>query len=198
MRVGGIAARAGGFRAENGRASRREPVCGDAAGAIAQAGALTLDISRIDGVFRHGLFAKEACEERRVGGNARDLDAGQRALETGQRCLARSSVRDDLRQHRVVILGNLAALRKARVDAEAVPFLRHAPMGQLANRRQEPSRRVLGIEPRLDGVPAPRDFLLPQRQPLAHRHAQLPFHQIEAGDHFRHRMLDLEPACSSR
>ena len=36
-------------------------------------------------------------------------------------------------------------------------------------------------------------FVLPQRQRLAARHAQLPFDQVDAGDFLGHRMLDLQP-----
>ena len=34
---------------------------------------------------------------------------------------------------------------------------------------------------------------LRQRQRLARGHAQLPLHQVEAGDHLGDRMLDLQP-----
>jgi hypothetical protein len=33
---------------------------------------------------------------------------------------------------------------------------------------------------------------LPQRQGLPCGNSELPFHQVEAGDHFRHRMLHLQ------
>ena len=54
-------------------------------------------------------------------------------------------------------------------------------------------RRVLGVEPRLEGVAGGCDLLLPQRQRLAGGDPQLPFDQVEAGDRLGHRMLDLEP-----
>jgi hypothetical protein len=37
------------------------------------------------------------------------------------------------------------------------------------------------------------DLVLLQRQLFAERNAQLPFHQINAGDQFGHGMLDLQP-----
>ena len=40
--------------------------------------------------------------------------------------------------------------------------------------------------------PLARDLVLAERQRLAGRDAQLPFDQIEAGDHLGHRMLDLQ------
>ena len=40
--------------------------------------------------------------------------------------------------------------------------------------------------------PWTRQLVLGLRQRLAGRDAQLPLHQIEAGDHLGHRMLDLQ------
>ena len=42
--------------------------------------------------------------------------------------------------------------------------------------------RVFRIDPRLDGMAVQFDLVLRQRQFLAERHPQLPFHQIFAGD----------------
>ena len=38
-----------------------------------------------------------------------------------------------------------------------------------------------------------REIFLPERQLLAGRDAQLPLDEIEASDHLRHGMLDLQP-----
>ena len=38
-----------------------------------------------------------------------------------------------------------------------------------------------------------RDAVLRERQRLAGRDAQLPLDEVEPGDHFRHRMFDLQP-----
>jgi hypothetical protein len=54
-------------------------------------------------------------------------------------------------------------------------------------------RRVLGVEPRLHGASAARNFFLGRRQLLARRHSQLPLDQIVAGDHLGDRVLDLQP-----
>ena len=40
---------------------------------------------------------------------------------------------------------------------------------------------------------AKRNLILPQGKRLACRHAQLPFHEIQARNHLGHRMLDLKP-----
>ena len=38
------------------------------------------------------------------------------------------------------------------------------------------------------------DLVLLQRQFLAERHPQLPFHEVDARDQFGHGMLDLQPS----
>ena len=58
--------------------------------------------------------------------------------------------------------------------------------------RQEAALRILGVQARLDGMAVARDCRLVQRQPLAGRDTQLPFDEVESGDHFGDRMLDLQ------
>jgi hypothetical protein len=58
--------------------------------------------------------------------------------------------------------------------------------------RQEAARRVLRVDPCLDGVPADlRDS--PARQWFSRRYPDLPFDQVKAGHEFGHRVLDLQP-----
>ena len=65
-------------------------------------------------------------------------------------------------------------------------------MIQPPRRRQEASRHVLGIKPRLEGMAGDRQILLPGRQAFAAGHAQLPFHQIDPGDRLGDRMFHLQ------
>ncbi len=58
--------------------------------------------------------------------------------------------------------------------------------------RQEAGIGVLGVEAGLDGMARELHLLLAERQPLAARHPQLPFDQVEAGDGLGHGMLDLQ------
>ena len=58
---------------------------------------------------------------------------------------------------------------------------------------QEAAGRVLGVEPRLDGVPVEGDVALVERQPLAGRDPDLLLDQVEAGDQLGDRVLDLQP-----
>ena len=54
-------------------------------------------------------------------------------------------------------------------------------------------RRILGVDAALDGVAALREVCLRPRQRLAGGDEQLRAHQIDAGDRFGDRMLDLQP-----
>ena len=77
------------------------------------------------------------------------------------------------------------------VDAQAYQVL-EVEFQDRADRGQEPVGRVLGVEAGLDGVPGHLDLRLAQRQRLARGHAQLPFHEVEAGDRLGDGMLDLQ------
>ena len=64
--------------------------------------------------------------------------------------------------------------------------------GDLA-RRGRPGLRILGVDPAFDGVAAEYQVFLLHRQVAAVGDADLLAHQVEAGDHLGHRMLDLQP-----
>ena len=65
-------------------------------------------------------------------------------------------------------------------------------MRKRAGGRQEAALRILGVQPRLDGVAGQRDLLLGERQRFTRRDSDLPLDQIEPGDHFGDRMLHLQ------
>ena len=62
-----------------------------------------------------------------------------------------------------------------------------------AGLRQKITPRVLRVEARLDRVPTRANLRLAQRQRTARGNKHLPFDEIDAGDHFGHRVLDLKP-----
>ena len=72
-------------------------------------------------------------------------------------------------------------------------FRRAATAAMPPGLRQEIARRVLGAEPRLDRVAVKRMSYCFRVKRLARRDAKLPFDQIDPGDRFGHRMLDLQP-----
>ena len=61
-----------------------------------------------------------------------------------------------------------------------------------ADRRQKIALGILGVDARLDGVPVEFERILRERQRLARGDAELPLDQVEPGDHFGDRMLDLQ------
>ncbi len=122
--------------------------------------------------------------------SGKDLHAARRLGEPSRRVRARCAVHDELGDHRIVEGRNRAALLDAAVDPRA---LGKAQAVERPDRGQEAGRRILGIEPRLHGPAADRQLVLRQRQRLAARHAQLPFHEVLAGDRLRHGVLDLQP-----
>ena len=131
-----------------------------------------------------------AFQEAGVGLDRPDLDLAGRLGQTRRRRLARVLMDDQLGDHRVIELADLAALLHAGVDADAV---RHDEMLQLADGGQEAVGRILGIQPRLHGPAVQLDLGLLQRDRLARGNAELPFDQIDARHALGHGMLDLQP-----
>jgi hypothetical protein len=82
-----------------------------------------------------------------------------------------------------------------RIHADAGPA-RRVIRGDLPGEGVE-AARILGIDAAFDRVAAQFDVLLPERQLFAIRYLDLQLHQVEAGDHFGHRMLDLQPRVHS-
>src|SRR5690606_6194689 len=100
------------------------------------------------------------------------------------------AVHDQLADHRIVVRRDLVALVDVAVHAHAgaargVEVLHQAGAGQEAD-------RILGIDAALDGVAGEADVLLAQAQLLAAGDQQLLAHQVDAGDHLGHRVLDLD------
>ena len=103
----------------------------------------------------------------------------QRAGEHADRRLAIGTAADQLGDHRIVEGRNDRTALHARVDAQTRQALR-LELDDAPDRRQKSLGRVLGVEPRLDGMARHGDLALRQRQLLAGRHPQLPLHEIEA------------------
>src|SRR5688500_11966838 len=59
--------------------------------------------------------------------------------------------------------------------------------------RGHEAERVLGVDAALDGVAGDRDVALLELEMAAVGDADLLAHEVEAGDQFGDRMLDLEP-----
>src|SRR5205085_10673255 len=85
---------------------------------------------------------------------------------------------------------DLVALAHPGIDSRA---MRKGEVAQLFGRRQEVALGILGVDTRLDRMPLRLYRLLREWQPLARGNAMLPLDEIEPGDHFGLRVLDLQP-----
>src|SRR6516162_4408043 len=78
-----------------------------------------------------------------------------------------------------------------RVQPHARPA-RYLPARYDAWGRSESGRRVFGVDAALDGHALVRDILLTESKRLAGGDPNLLPHEIDAGDQFGHRVLDLD------
>ena len=104
---------------------------------------------------------------------------------------------DQLGNHRIIERRNHIALPDAGVNTQfavrKLHGLRHVQIIEFAGRWQKSFFRIFCIDTRLNRMTVDGELMLQLRQTLASRYAQLPFHQIGAGNHLRHRVLDLQP-----
>ena len=123
----------------------------------------------------------EAVERARLG-----LDRGQAVAGMGH----------ELGDHRIVIDRDLAAFEHAGVVAHRhafrAAFLRRAVFDQTAGRGQEVAGGVFGIDAAFDRPALEMHVALLDRQRLAGGDADHLLDEVDAGDEFRDRMLDLQ------
>src|SRR5690625_3950150 len=122
--------------------------------------------------------------------DALDHELVQRADHLGDGQLTRGRTRDELRDHRVVVLGNAIARINVRVYADAVAARRMERRDD-TRRRREFAERIFGVDAALDGVAFKLYILSLDLHAVGH--ADLLLNQVEARHFFRHRMLDLNP-----
>ena len=78
-----------------------------------------------------------------------------------------------------------------RLDADA-RAAGHAERVDHPGRRHE-RLRILGVDAAFDRMAREGDLALPERQAFARGDPDLLLHDVDAGHHLRHRMLDLQP-----
>ena len=156
-------------------------------------------------VIHHG------AQERQVVADPLDLEAVQRHTHPLDRALTSGCPRAQLRDHRVVIHADLAALIDAGIIANGrlacgrviLPFAivqqrtsrnfrRWAIAGQTPDGGQEAAIGVFGIEAVLDGPAVDLNVVLRDAQRLAIGDADHLLHQIDAGDQFGHGVFHLK------
>ncbi len=139
-------------------------------------------------------MAQDGEVRRNCRGHPFDYQLLESADGSGDRGGAVLAPHDELADEVVVVLANRVAGLIAGVepDAEAIGCCQP---GDGAGRRQElAARRVLGVDPDFDAMAAAlgRNLLLGHRQGLAAGDADLPFDEVDTGDHLSDRVLDLE------
>eukprot|EP01022_Parablepharisma_sp_SALTPOND_P017912 TRINITY_DN290_c1_g3_i4.p2 TRINITY_DN290_c1_g3~~TRINITY_DN290_c1_g3_i4.p2 ORF type:complete len:1276 (+),score=518.94 TRINITY_DN290_c1_g3_i4:24104-27931(+) len=201
--------RAGGrgglpFFLQQGRRCQRQRLDGGGGCRREERIAMAFDQAGIEVGAGKGAAGHQPLQEADVGGQADHLVLRQRTRHVAQSGIAVGAPDDELGDHRIIEGRDGIALAHARIDAHlrrlACVILaqlelhrrRTAHARQRADGGQEALLRILRIDARLDGVAVEAQGILLQRQGLAGGDAQLPLHQVQAGDHLGDRMLDLQ------
>ena len=127
--------------------------------------------------------------QRDIGFDALHSHFQQRAAHPRHRLLAGIAVGDELAHHRVVIGRHKIVGIHMRIYPHAGPA-RCVPGGDASRRRHEVVG-VFGVDTALDRMPPHLDLALGKGQLHVGRHHDLRLDDINAGDHFRHRVLHL-------
>ena len=150
-----------------------------------------LDQSGVELPGAHGGFVQQQAKIFQIGMYAEYERVGEGAVETGEGEVSVGAPGDDLGQHRVVRAADRQARQQCAVDADAVAD--GLAQGQhRAGHRQKVSIGIFGVDPRLDCMPAQAYILLVEGERLPRSDAQLPVDQVDAGDQFGDRVLDLK------
>src|SRR5918994_1856184 len=136
-------------------------------------------------VLEHGEVQRKGRLHARDG----ELVEGPKAAAYGG--LAVTGVHDELRQEGIVVRGHHVAGVEVRVDPYAGSARRVIDLDK-PGLRQEVATGVLGVDPELYSVPVGREGILGDLQMLARDQLQLFGDDVDARDHLRHGMLDLE------
>ncbi|SVK51225.1 Uncharacterised protein [Acinetobacter baumannii] len=123
-----------------------------------------------------------------VGGDAVQTGRRQRHAQFFQRLRPIGAVHDQLGDHRIVKRRHFAAGRHPTVETHVV---REMHLGQHAGAGLEVFQRIFGVEAHLDRRALRRALQRRPIQRVARRHLQHACDQIQAGDHFGDRVLDL-------
>ena len=151
-----------------------------------------VEVGGVDAALDHARMAHEFFQEIDVRLRTHHLAVGQRFAQAGQRARAVQVPGDELGDHRVVEDGHRVAFHHARVQAHVRGRFGQAQGVEPARAGQEVLRRVLGVQAHFNGVAVAAHLVLAQGQRLACGDAQLPFHQVQAGHQFGHRVLHLQ------
>ena len=132
-------------------------------------------------------------QELHVVVHAADIIAIERPAHFRDRLVPGRAVADQLGDHRVVVNRDFGAFADSGVDPDGFALLRRDVAHQPADRGQEAAQRIFGVDPAFHRPAGQSHVFLAERQFLAGGDADHLLDQIEAGDLFGYRMLDLQP-----
>ena len=145
---------------------------------------------RVEPTGDHVGIGQQEADELDIGDHPEHRGVGQGPIEGSQRGRPIRAVRDDLRQHGVVVAADDHSRGQTRIDSHArrVGFHhhQHIPAGG-----QETTRRILGVDPRFNRVALQRNIGLTGGQLLPRRDPDLPFDKIPSRHQLGDRVLDL-------
>src|SRR5690606_33713920 len=98
---------------------------------------------------------------------------------------------DQLADQRVVVRRYLVAAVQVRVDPHTIAARRVEETDR--TRAGQEAGRVFGVDPAFDGVAANHHVFLFEAQRQAATYLDLVLDDIDTGDHFRNRVLHLDP-----
>ena len=135
----------------------------------------------------------DPAQEIDVGLQPADRKFVEHAQQTQARLLAIFTPGNQLAEHRIVERRNLVTFLNAAVYPPPRSLCRFAVQIQTPGGRQEIVRRIFGIQTHFDRVTIERYLRLGDRQHFPTGDANLPGDQIQSGDCFGYRVLDLQP-----
>ena len=133
----------------------------------------------------------ERSQQRQVRGQAQHHDVVERGAQAGDRPRAGLAVDAELGQQTVVPGAHGVTAVDSRIDPHTRPS-RPAHREHAARGRQEAALGVLGVDARLDCVPAQQHVALLQLERQPGGDLELAAHDVDARDELGHRVLDLD------
>ncbi|VVN48501.1 hypothetical protein PS639_06045 [Pseudomonas fluorescens] len=137
-------------------------------------------------------MADDPAQEVDVGLEPADRKLIEHAEQPQARLFTVLAPGNQLAEHRIVEGRNLVAFFHATVHPTARTGRGFAIQLQASGGRQEVVGRVFGVQAHFNCMTEQRHLILGHRQRFTARHANLPGHQVEAGDGFGDRVFDLQ------
>ena len=152
---------------------------------------MILDGGRYGAPLDKGRILQHAQQEIAIGFQTMNICLTESMDEFSEGGVSIFSPGNQFCQQGVVMNADLLVEGNPGFDAESLDGFRPLAGDDPSRGGKEVVCRILGVEARLDGVALPLQILLRHGEGSSLGHGNLPFDQIQSGDHLRHRMLDL-------